>query len=66
MNAESNEANVQPCCSKSLKNAPSDGHQKISDDLIIIDDDDSLDSAYETGSAVSRSTQSSPTGKHLN
>lgn len=33
--------------------------------VVIIDDDDSLDSAYETGSAVSRSTQSSPTRKHF-
>lgn len=58
-------ANTQPCCSKSIETESSNGNHKISNDPIIIDDDDSLDEAYETGSAVSRSTQSSPTSKHI-
>lgn len=61
------ESNAQPCTSKSIKmellktNHKNDAPVPV----VIIDDDDSLDSAYETGSAVSRSTQSSPTRKHF-
>lgn len=64
MDLELNVANIQPCCSKSINTESSNVNHKITNDLIVIDDDDSLDSAYETGSAVSRSTQSSPTRKH--
>lgn len=46
-----------PGCSK----YPLNKHRKeYTDDLIIIDTDDSNDSAYETGSSLSRSSQSSP------
>lgn len=69
MDSESSVTNIQPCSSKSIKMESSNtNHIKIVNDpaatIVIIDDDDSLDSAYETASAVSRSTQSSPTRKH--
>lgn len=61
------DSNDQPCTSKSIKTESLKTiHKNAADDpIVIIDDDDSLDSAYETGSAVSRSTQSSPTRKHF-
>lgn len=52
----------KPCCSKSLH--PLKDHQKEhSSELIVVEDEDSNDSAYETGSSLSRSCQSSPTCK---
>lgn len=63
MDFESNAAKNCNHCIKPIKNERTNGNDKNTNDLIVIDDDDSLDSAYETGSAVSRSTQSSPTGK---
>lgn len=64
MDSKSNAVAIEPIRTKSIKAESSNANQKTTDDLIIIDDSsDSLDSAYETGSAVSRSTQSSPTSK---
>lgn len=57
------DANNQPCCSKSLKKEPSNNNRLKTDEIIDLDDEDSCDSAYETGSALSRSTLSSPTSK---
>lgn len=63
MDLESN-ANNRPCCSKTWYKEPfSSAANKYSKEIIEIDDDDSCDSAYETGSAVSRSSLSSPTGE---
>lgn len=53
----------KPCSSKQpLK----DQQQERSRELIVVDDEDSNDSAYETGSSLSRSCQSSPTCKFNN
>lgn len=55
----------EPCCSKSLDPKPLIGKSnKNTDATIIIDGEDSNDSAYETGSAFSRSSSiSSPIRK---
>lgn len=53
----------QPGCSNNpeCSKYPLNKHRKeYTNGLIIIDTDDSNDSAYETGSSLSRSTQSSP------
>lgn len=60
------DANNKPGCSKLVCKDPSSIHkEKTTDNLIVIDDYDSCDSAYETGSSLSRSSLSSPTGKQI-
>lgn len=56
----------KPACSKLVcKDSSSVVQQKTNYNLVIIDDDDSCDSAYETGSSVSRTSLSSPPGKRI-
>lgn len=57
----------KPCCSKSLTKVPRDYQKNRSNEVIVIDEDDSCDSAYETGSSLSRSScLSSPICKYKN
>lgn len=66
MNLELEKEDIKSNCSKQLYKNPttSNAKKKITknEDVIVIDEDDSCDSAYETGSALSRSSLSSPTG----